>query len=198
MRSYLDLAKVDVPELWLGVPVAWSLLPEATWFAGRTIALFLVFLLSVVCITAAAQALDDVQGARDGTDDTNYAPDKLRRRSRKPLIEGRLTQRQAILFAKITTLVGVGGVFAAWLVADLTPLWFPLATGASIALAVQYSYGMSFSYRIFAGGEVVLAVTTASTVILAYALVAGTVSVAALACGWLLGMGILQVSVCSS
>ncbi|MFD3707532.1 UbiA family prenyltransferase [Nocardia sp. NPDC058658] len=192
------MAKTDAPELWLGVPAAWVLQPREMLFEARTATLALMCLVCLVSVGFVAQALDDVKGYRDGTDDINYAPGRERRRERKPLIEGNLSERQALVFATGAGFVAVVVGLAIAVVVDFRPLWLVFATAVMAALAIQYSFGFAFSYRLPGGGELVLAVTMASSTVLTNAVLSGKFSITALAIGWLLGTSILQVSVCGS
>jgi len=196
--AYARLAKVDVPELWVGVPIAWSLLPADQRLNGRVVVSLLLSWLAVVATTSAAQALDDYQGWHDGTDNENYDPSSGRSRARKPLLEGAITPAQALRFGIALAVIGALALLGMAILAAFQPWWVWVGMVVSVGLALQYSFGAKLSYRLFGGGELTLALAMACTVALPYAAVTGnlprTVGVEAL----LVGFWILQVSICSS
>ena len=97
LPAFVELGKLKIFELWLGVALAWSMLgPDYAW-SSSTFALLGCALLIEVGTTSAALALDDLTGFRDGVDADNHA-DTDRYGIDKPLLTGRLTERQALIF----------------------------------------------------------------------------------------------------
>jgi 1,4-dihydroxy-2-naphthoate polyprenyltransferase len=198
LQVYLRLAKVDVPDLWVGVPLAWSLLPRAVASEPRTILLLALFLTAVVSATTAAVALDDVQGSRDGTDGFNYRSQDsdTRKRPRKPLLDGALHEREAIRFGMAAAAVSVAMQVAAAVIASA---WWVLLFSLCVCVAaIQYSAGIKVSYAVLGGGEFVLAVAMASTVVLPYALITEAVDARCALEAGLLGLWMAQISMCSN
>ncbi|HEV7806228.1 MAG TPA: prenyltransferase [Solirubrobacteraceae bacterium] len=145
--AYKDLAKLDVFDAYLCVPLAWTLLDGAQAVQPRTIALLVLLLLFNVGYLAAASALDDVQGVRDGIDIVNYSESGvLRKRKRKPLLDHRLSERQALRFSWTCVAASLLAAAAAFALAGAEPWWFaPLVVG-TILLAINYSWGLKLSY----------------------------------------------------
>ncbi|MFI9815080.1 UbiA family prenyltransferase [Saccharothrix variisporea] len=149
-RAYFRLAKLDIVDYYLGVLVVWSLLPAALRFDGRVLGTTAVFLLGEVFVIAVMVALDDRTGYRDGSDIANYGPDDpRRRRERKPLVAGTLTEPQVVRFAWVTGLVGAGLWLAAVAVAPHRPLWTVVLIAVTYFFSVQYSWGVKLSYHGF-------------------------------------------------
>lgn len=147
-RAYLKLAKLDIVDYYLALPVALSLLAPHYRSALRALPAFAVFLLGEVLVIASAVALDDVTGYRDGSDAANYSSDARRRRlARKPLLTGALPVRAAVRFG----MAAAAGGALLWGLAALTapchPLWAVAAAGACLITSVQYSWGWKISYR---------------------------------------------------
>ncbi|WP_188279993.1 UbiA family prenyltransferase [Streptomyces sp. CBMA29] len=170
-RAYAKLAKLDILDYYLSVPLAAAMLvpfgvatgaglvtgaglrPEAT---GRTALVLVLFFLGELAMVAGMVAFDDVTGYRDGSDAANYGPDAAARRlARKPLVAGTLTERQAIRFGWAS--VALCALFwgAAVLAAPARPLWAVLGTAACALFGFQYSWWLKFSYR--GGQEIFLA-----------------------------------------
>ncbi len=196
--AYLRLAKVDVPELWIGVPIAWTLVPPDKRLSAIVVFSLLLSWIAVVSTTSAAQALDDYQGWHDGTDHENYDPASGRSRSRKPLLEGELKPSQALRFGIALAVVGVGCLVAMAVLASFEPWWAWLGMAISVAAALQYSFGAKLSYRWLGGGEITLALAMACTLAMPYAVVTKALPGAVIVESVLLGFWILQVSICSS
>lgn len=145
--AYKDLAKLDVFDAYLCVPLAWTLLDGTLAMEPRTFVLLVLLLLFNVGYLAAASALDDVQGIRDGIDLVNYSgSETLRKRKRKPLLDHRLSERQALRFSWTCVAGSLLAAAVAYAVAGAEPWWFaPLAVG-TIVLAINYSWGLKLSY----------------------------------------------------
>jgi 1,4-dihydroxy-2-naphthoate octaprenyltransferase len=197
-RSYARLAKVDVPELWVGVPIAWSLVPSDQRLEPRVLVSLALSWFAVVAVTSAAQALDDYQGWHDGTDDENYDPASGRSRARKPLLEGALSPDQALRFGIVAAALGALALVAMAALASFQPVWVWIGMTVAVGLALQYSFGAKLSYRVFGGGEVTLALAMTSTVALPYAAVTEDLPALVAVEALLVGFWILQVSICSS
>ena len=144
-RSYARLGKLDVYDYYLGMlVVAAAVLPTEGLAALPVLALFLV---GEVCTVVAMVALDDVTGYRDGSDTANYGPnDPLRKKLRKPLVAGTLTEPQALRFAGWTALAGGLLWTAAVAIAPHRPLWTVAVVAVTYVFALQYSYGLKLSY----------------------------------------------------
>jgi 4-hydroxybenzoate polyprenyltransferase len=149
-RAYVRLAKLDIVDYYLGVLVVGTLLPAALRFDGGVLATGGLFLLGEVFVIAAMVALDDLTGFRDGSDVANYAPDDLkRRRYRKPLVAGTLTEDQVLRFAWVTGIIGALLWIAAMVTAPHTPLWTVALIAVTYFFSVQYSWGVKLSYHGF-------------------------------------------------
>jgi 1,4-dihydroxy-2-naphthoate octaprenyltransferase len=191
--AYKDLAKLDFFDVYLSVPLAWTLLDTAQAGEPRSFGLLALMLVFNVGYLAAACVLDDVEGIRDGIDTVNYDPsDALRKRKRKPLIDDRLTERQAVRFALAcviaSTLAGTG----AFLLAGAEPWWFvPLAL-AMMAMALNYSWGLKLSY--VGGQELVIILGSTLNLCLMFAIVDGTMTWTVVVEGALLGFWLMQLT----
>lgn len=157
-----------------------SLLHKDSIRPAGTVAALVLILVTMIAIQAAACAADDVVGFRNGSDADNYrsssllaAPPKM---LPKPLLTGALTEKEAVAFAVMATLVALacaGGAILA--LGGNVPI--PALIGFLVVLgcAVQYSWGFKFSYR--PGGlEFVIFVVNAGTVLLPYWWIAHRVS----------------------
>ncbi|RCG21338.1 1,4-dihydroxy-2-naphthoate prenyltransferase [Streptomyces diacarni] len=197
-RSFVRLGKLDVYDYYPSILVALAavLLPLARVeaAAGWTLALFL---LGEVFVVMSMVALDDVTGYRDGSDAANYGPnDPLRRKLRKPLIAGTLTQREALGFAWCTAAVGAALWAGAVALAPHRPGWTLVLVPVVFVVALQYSYGLKISYHGFQ--EVFLVGLGAALVLAPYGLVAGHFSGFVLVAGVLFGAGPLLFGVYSN
>lgn len=189
--AYKDLAKLDFYDVYLSVPLAWTLLGTPTDArAFVLLALMLVFNLGYLM---AACALDDVQGIRDGIDTVNYdASATLRKRKRKPLVDDRLTERQALAFAWGSVLVAIVAGVAAFAVAGATPWWFVPLAATMMAIALGYSWGPKLSY--VGGQELVIILGSALNLALMFAIVDGALTWTVVAEGVLLGCWLMQLT----
>ncbi|MBQ1093374.1 UbiA family prenyltransferase [Streptomyces sp. B93] len=195
--AYAKLAKLSFYDYYLCVLVVLALLPTAAWDEPRTWWVLVLFDLGWVGIVAATVSLDDVTGVRDGSDARNYDPrESLRARDRKPLLDGRLTLRQALRFGWLCA--GAGALLwgLAAVVAPHHPWWAPAAAAFSAVISVQYSYGLKLSYR--GGQEAVILLSTAISVLVPFALLNGGMTGAAWLECFLFGLWSLLVSVYSN
>ncbi|MCP2268715.1 UbiA family prenyltransferase [Actinokineospora diospyrosa] len=144
LGAYARLAKLDVWDYYLALPLAWSL----AGFRPSALVPLLVFGLGTVLVVAGSVAFDDVTGYRDGSDAANYGPDApARKLARKPLLTGELSEAEAIRFGWLTAGAGAGLWVLAFAVAPFAPLWTILVAAVCLASSVQYSWGLKISYR---------------------------------------------------
>ncbi|EME51195.1 UbiA family prenyltransferase [Amycolatopsis decaplanina] len=196
-KAYFRLAKLDIVDYYLGVAVVWTLLAPTARFDPEVLTTIGVFLLGEVFVIAAMVALDDLTGYRDGSDITNYSPDDpKRKRYRKPLVAGVLTEDQVLRFAWVTGAIGA----ALWLTAVVLALHGPLWTIALISVtyffSLQYSWGMKLSYHGFQ--EFFIAALGWALVLAPYGLATGELTGFALAQALLFGLGPLLFGVYSN
>jgi 1,4-dihydroxy-2-naphthoate octaprenyltransferase len=164
MRTYARLAKLDVFDYYLAVPMVWTLLPSADRLAGRVVASLLAFQVGTVGVLAAGVALDDVTGHRDGSDAANYGPDApARRLVRKPLLTGALTTAEAIRFAGWCAAGGGAAWTLSIAVAPHRPGWAIGIAAVCLLISVQYSYGLKLSYH---GGQELILIGFGSGIVL--------------------------------
>jgi 1,4-dihydroxy-2-naphthoate polyprenyltransferase len=191
-----QLGKVKLVEIWLGPLLARSAIIGAGRGTPRTAAVCLLFV-AVVCVTMfASHSLDDVTGFRDGSDQRNYAPERKRSQV-KPLVQGTITQSHALAFAASSVALAAGLVLAFFFVAH-APWWVLIGGLAVPLLGAQYSYGINFSYRIPAGGELLTGLCLAASVIVPYAGDTGHLSARAEVEGVLFGCWMVAVLACSN
>ena len=195
--AYAKLAKLSFFDYYLCVLVVAALLPTAAWHEPRTWWALVLFDAGWVGVVAATVALDDVTGLRDGSDARNYDPqESLRARDRKPLLDGRLTLRQALRFGWGCAAAGSALWALTALVAPHRPWWALVAAGFSVVISVQYSYGLKLSYR--GGQEAVIWLSTGLCVLVPFALLNGEMTGAAWLECFLFGLWSLMVSVYSN
>jgi 1,4-dihydroxy-2-naphthoate polyprenyltransferase len=190
------LGKVKLVEIWLGPLLAWSAIIGQGNGTPRTAVLCLLFV-AVVCFTMfASHSLDDVTGFRDGSDQRNYAPERQRSQV-KPLVQGTITQSQALVFAASSAALAAGLVLVFFFVAH-APAWVLIGGLAVPLLGAQYSYGINFSYRIPAGGELLTGLCLAASVVVPYGGGTGRLSARAVVEGVLFGCWLVEVLACSN
>ena len=177
LRAYGQLGKVKLVDIWLGPLLAWSLAAGTGHGGPRTAALCLLFVAVVAASMFASHAFDDLTGFRDGSDLRNYAPER-RRSQVKPLVQGTLTERDAVRFGVSSCAAALVLLAAFCAVADFRPWWLVPAGIATVILGAQYSGGISFSYRVFGGGEALTGATLAATVLLPHTAAVGRVQAA--------------------
>jgi 1,4-dihydroxy-2-naphthoate octaprenyltransferase len=196
-RAYVRLAKLDIVDYYLGVLVVWTLLPTALRLEGGVLVTTGLFLLGEVFVIAAMVALDDLTGFRDGSDIANYAPDNPnRRRYRKPLVAGTLTEAQVLRFAWVTGIVGALLWIAAIATAPHAPLWTVLLIGVTYFFSVQYSWGVKLSYHGFQ--EFFIAALGWALVLAPYGLAVGSLDGNVVVQALLFGLGPLLFGVYSN
>jgi 1,4-dihydroxy-2-naphthoate octaprenyltransferase len=175
VAAYARLAKLDVYDYYIGLPLVWTLLPPAARRDPGDLGLLTLILLAEVAVVGAMVGFDDVTGYRDGSDAANYGSDAARRRlARKPLVAGTLSEAQALRFAWAATAVGVVLWAAAVVVAPHRPPWAVALAAVCVAASVQYSWGLKISYRGFQ--EIFLIGLGVGWALVPYALLTGEVT----------------------
>jgi 1,4-dihydroxy-2-naphthoate octaprenyltransferase len=191
--AYKDLGKLEFVDVYFGVPLAWTLLAGTHAAQARTFGLLALMLVFNVALVAATEALDDVQGIRDGSDSVNYDESAtLRKRKRKPLLDERLTERQALRFAWTCGLAAIVAGAGAFVLAGAEPWWFAPLAAALMVLVLNYSWGLKLSYH--GGQELVVIVGGALNLCLMYAVVDGGLTWAVVVEGLLLGLWLMHVA----
>lgn len=170
LRSFFELGKFKIIELWLGFWVGVALLGRSAWQDGRSLAILVCILVAGIAVIAATCSLDDIVGVRDGVDQANHR-EGTRWGVDKPILSGRLDESSAFRFVHV--LAGVAGLGYAAVLLLAWPLrsWLWATMTGMMLLAVNYSYGLKLSYR--GAGELVILVGGTGTVLLPYALVRG-------------------------
>lgn len=197
-RSYARLGKLDVYDYYLSILVATSaVLIPVSGLDVRTAPTLVLFLLGEIATIVALVALDDVTGYRDGSDIANYGPnDPLRKKLRKPLVAGTLTEAQALRFGWITAGAGAALWAGSLAVAPYAPLWTVVMMAATYVIALQYSYGLKLSYH---GLQEAFLVALGAVLVLApHALATGRFSGFLLVQAVLFGIGVLMFGVYSN
>jgi 1,4-dihydroxy-2-naphthoate octaprenyltransferase len=192
---FFELGKLKIVELWLGFCVGVALLGRAPLHSAQTIGVLLLILVAGVAVIAATCSLDDIVGVRDGVDQANHRG-PARWGVSKPILAGRLGERQAFGFVRLLAAVALVATAAALALAWPLPAWLVATSLAMMALAVNYSYGLKLSYH--GAGELVILVGGAGTVLLPYALVAKAAPPAVIASALLVGAWHAQVVMCSN
>lgn len=190
VRGYLRLGKFDVYDYYLGILIVASAAPAEPLT-------LLLFLVGQVAVIVAGVAFDDVTGFRDGSDLVNYGPDdRLRKKHRKPLVSGALTEAEALRFAWAAAAVGAACWASAIASAPHRPAWAVVLLVVVFAAALQYSYGLKLSYR---GLQEAFLVVLGTTLVLApHGLITGEFSGFVLVQAVLFGMGPLMFGVYSN
>ena len=197
IRTYARLAKLDVFDYYIGLLVVLTLLAPAVRFDVRTLAVLTVFLLGEVFVIAAMVALDDLTGYRDGSDVANYGPDApARKKARKPLVAGTLTESEVSRFALVAAVAGGLLWTVAALIAPYNPGWTIAVIVVTFVISVQYSWGVKLSYHGFQ--ELFLAALGWALVLAPYGLVAGSASGFVIVEAVLFGLGPLLFGVYSN
>jgi 1,4-dihydroxy-2-naphthoate octaprenyltransferase len=189
--SLFKVAKFTVHQHYYGLALVVTLLPSATVTGGRAVAALVCCLVSMAAVVAATTALDDLTGFRNGGDALNYGT-QGRGKRRKPLLEGAVTERDVLIFSGVAELIALAaGAMAFALAPHRPPLAVALFVGAAV-FSVQYSWGLSFSFRA-GGGELLVFASTAATVYWPYLILHGRLEPVALLEGALLGLWFVLV-----
>ncbi len=191
--DYKDLAKLEIFDVYLSVPLAWSLLPVALLDDPSVLGRLLLILIAIMGVVTAACAFDDVQGARDGTDAINYA-DAVATRSvkRKPVLDGRLSDRQALTYAYSAVGIGLLALVAAYAARDFSPWWIGAGYLVIALAAACYSWGPKLSY--IGAQDLVVIGANATNLILIYALAVGEVQWPVVFQGFMLGSYLMALT----
>lgn len=148
-RAWAGLLKVDSLSIFAApVAVGLSAVPRAAWAAPGSVPLAGAELAAAACLFVATVVLDDLHGHRDGSDAANYGgPHDFRDPTRKPLLSGLISPRQAARCAYTAWLAGAllwCGVLAA---AACRPVAVVALLAALTCCAPQYSWGLRLSYH---------------------------------------------------
>ncbi|WP_433213090.1 UbiA family prenyltransferase [Microtetraspora malaysiensis] len=188
LAAYARLAKLDIYDYYIGLPLVWSLLAPADRWRPEHAALLALILLAEVVVVAAMVGFDDITGFRDGSDAANYGSDAARRRlARKPLVAGTLTEAQALRFSWAATVLGAALWALAVAAAPHRPAWAIVLAAVCVLASVQYSWGLKISYRGFQ--EIFLIGLGVGWVLVPYGLLTGEVTGAVLVQAVLFGAG---------
>ena len=198
LRAYARLAKLSFFDYYLSALVAVTLAPPGLRGSARGWTTLVVLTVGWVAVVAATVTFDDVTGYTDGSDQVNYDPRQhvLRKRTRKPLLDGYLSVPEALRFAYLAVLVAAVVLACAVGVAPYRPGWAVGLVALVLVMSVQYSYGLKLSYN--GGQELVLMVSTGLTVLVPFGLLTGRSTGLALAETYLFGLWSLLVSVYSN
>jgi 1,4-dihydroxy-2-naphthoate polyprenyltransferase len=192
---YVEVGKLKIFELWLGIPIAWSLLSAEQRGAPETLLIMAMALLVIAGTAAASLSLDDVAGLRDGVDLANHA-DTDRYGVNKPLLDGRLSEQQALKFVYL--LVGIATAAAFILFALVWPVsgWLAALTFGILVIPLNYSFGLKLSYHGL--GELLTMSAIAGSVLLPFGAVMGSLPAAVLLQSLLAGLWMLHIAVFSN
>jgi 1,4-dihydroxy-2-naphthoate octaprenyltransferase len=197
LLAYSRLAKAEFFDFYFSIPVVLAAVPAVVPLDGRGLLTLLLFGIGEVGVVSAVMAFDDVTGYLDGSDAVNYAdPSGLRKRQRKPLLEGVLTVRQAVRFGRAAVLWGAAWWALAIAVAPHRPLWAVLVTLTVMVLSVQYSWGLKLSYR--GGAEALIATSPMAIVVGPFGLLTGQLPAFVLVQAVLFGLWQVLVSAYSN
>lgn len=199
VNAYFRMGRTIRWENWLGTPVCWSLLGGDQAFEARTAGLLLVTLVAYVAMVATAGTLDDVQGFRDGTDWINYRnsdPTGLRPITRKPLLLGWVTERQAVVYATAAAVVSLSMVVVSWFAGGREPWWYLPLYLLVMIVGFQYSAGLKLSY--LGAQELVLFLVMFSSIFFPFALLTGETDATVTFQALLFATWFVQVSIMSN
>jgi 1,4-dihydroxy-2-naphthoate octaprenyltransferase len=196
-RAYIRLAKLDIVDYYLSVPLAWSMVPSGERGGARCLAVLGSFLLAEILLCAALTAFDDVTGFRDGSDAINYGPDApARRLARKPLVAGTLTESQAVRFGWLVTAAYVVCLGFSVAAAAHRPTWVLVSVAFLAVLGFQYTWWLKLSYH--GMQELFLVMLGVAFVLPLYGLLTGRATGFAVVQSVLFGLGPLLFGVYSN
>ncbi|MFE6780237.1 UbiA family prenyltransferase [Streptomyces sp. NPDC057702] len=197
LSAYVKLGKLSFYDYYLSAFIVWAALPGALTWDGTTFAVILLYIAGYVGVVAATVALDDVTGIRDGSDARNYSPESgaLRDLTRKPLLSGALTVRQAERFGWGAMAWGAVMWSLVFVIAPENSLWVGLLMVAVLVSNVQYSYGLKISYNF---GQELILVSPGLAILIPYALLTGEVTGLVILESALFGLWSLLVSIYSN
>lgn len=199
LRAYFRMGRTIRYENWLGTPLWWCLLPSGLAVEARTLVLVPVTLLVYMAMVAVTGTLDDVQGYRDGSDLENYArsdPTGKRPMTRKPLLLGWCSERQAVRYAAVAATVCGLALLTAWLIGAREPAWWLPVSIVVVLVGFQYSAGLKLSY--VGAQELTLFTIKVGSVALPYLLVTGHVPGRVAVSAVVMALWFDQVSMCSN
>lgn len=198
VAAYAQLGKIRVYHHlyeWLLVVLLLRMDPSHPhgWFTASMLVLVLI-----VSAQAAACAADDLTGFRDGSDIENYRKGSLDPNAPKmlpkPLVAGILNEREVIVFAVGATLIGVAALLGAFAAVDWdVSVGAPIAALLVLAVTIQYSAGIKFSYRP-GGAEFHLFVVNAGLLLITYWAIAGHLRTVVVLLSALVGVWFVLVS----
>lgn len=198
-RGYFRMGRTIRFENFLGTVLVWALVERSQAFEGRTLVILGVVLAATMAMVATTGTLDDLQGLRDGSDLANYTksdPSGRRPMTRKPLLLGWVTEREAVRYAWITAATAVALVVTAWLLAGGSPRW-PLAGYLlEMTIGFQYSAGLRLSYHGLQ--EATLFFIVAGTVLWPVGLITGELPAEVIVQALLYAVWFVQVSMFSN
>ncbi|MDA2813333.1 UbiA family prenyltransferase [Nocardiopsis sp. RSe5-2] len=196
LGRYARLIKFKfVLDFYLSLVIVATLLGPAGLAAPGALTALGLFAVGMLGVLSAVMTLDDVTGAKDGSDSANYAGSEntaLRPLKRKPLLTGELSVRQAQVYGYACLAWGALWWAAAVLLAPDPALWAVVVTALLLTLSVQYSWGLKLSY--YGLGEAVLLFSASAFLIAPYGLATGELPVLVLAQGLLFGFGQLLIA----
>ncbi|WEV25372.1 UbiA family prenyltransferase [Streptomyces sp. 71268] len=197
LSAFVKLGKLSFYDYYLSAFIVWAALPGALTWDGTTFAVILLYIAGYVGVVAATVALDDVTGIRDGSDARNYSPESgaLRDLSRKPLLSGALTVRQAELFGWGAMAWGAVMWSLVFVIAPENSLWVGLLMVAVLVSNVQYSYGLKISYNF---GQELILVSPGLAILIPYVLLTGEATGLVILESVLFGLWSLLVSIYSN
>ena len=190
LYAYAQLGKIRVYHHlyeWLLVVLLLRMDPNHPhgWFTASVLLLVLI-----VSAQAAACAADDITGYRDGSDAENFRKGSTGEGPKmlpKPLVSGVLSEREALVFAVGTTVVAAAALLGAFAALDWdTSIGVPIVSLLVLAMTIQYSSGIKFSYRP-GGAEIHIFIVNAALLILPYWAIAGHLTTVAVLLGALAG-----------
>ncbi len=192
--AYVRLGKLRVYHHFYAWLLAVLLLVhEGVYRPGAAVALGLI-LFGMYAMKVAGCAIDDVVGFRDGCDERNYSSGGHLPKSNKPLLSGMLTEREAIVFGAITSVLAFAAGVAVYLpLRGDVPIGFLIGYLFIVSVTIQYSWLFKVSYRP-GGQEFAVLVVCAAEVLGPYWLIARHWTVDAVAVAALFALGMQLVS----
>lgn len=167
-RTYARLARLDVFDCYLSVPLVWTMLAASARLDQRNLGVLAAFLAGEVLLTACLFVLDD-----------HTRRSRLRMPAEPPVVG-------------FAVLAFLGGALL-WTVAVLTaagpPTWALVVTAVCLVLYSQYSWGLRLSYRGFQ--ELYVLALGCALVLAPYGLVAGDAPGYVVAQALVFGFGLL-------
>ncbi|MEO3842444.1 UbiA family prenyltransferase [Streptomyces sp. B22F1] len=194
LRGLFRLSKLFVYQHYYGWGMAWLLVtPQARERPGTTLAM-LLFLVGTMGVVTCTCSLDDLVGFRNGSDARNYNSGETKRNfSMKPLLSGRVTEREAVGFVSAAATVAIlAGLGAFWALDWQAPLESYVLYGVMLC-CIQYSGGMRLSYYP-GGGEAALFLGTMSGLLAPFTAAQHEWSADAVLVAALLGLWLVMVS----